>query len=325
MRSTWSWLALATIVGIVVLRPDALVAQLPTKSPSVGIIFAGAADDPLQAVRKQALREAGYVEGQTIDVYWRFADGHSERLPTLARELVTRHVAAIVTFGSAATAAARGATTKIPIVAVGDDLVAEGQVASLARPGGNVTGVSILATELDLKRLEVLKQAVPGASRVTIFRDATIPGGHVAALQAGAQTMGITLQTLEIRSAKDLESAFQAAQGWRAQGLNVLASPLLWGFRRTIIELAAKHRLPVIYQWPESVRDGGLMGYGPTISGMYRLTFDVLDKVLKGARPSELPVVQPSEFKLALNLRTARAIGLTIPSSMVARADQIIR
>lgn len=290
----------------------------------MGIIIAGSATDPLQVVRRQALRDAGYIEGQTIEVRWRFAEGRSERLPSLATELVSSEVAAIVTFGGAATAAARMATTKIPIVAVADDLVAEGHVASLARPGGNVTGVSLLATELDVKRLEVLKQVVPSASRVAVFKDATTPSGHLATLQAGSHAMGLTLQILEIRKVEDLDGAFQAARGWRAQGLNVLASPLLNGLRRTIIELAAKHRLPAVYQWPESVRDGGLIAYGPTVTGMYQLTFALLDKVLKGAKPSELPAEQPSEYKLALNLRTARALGLTIPPGMVSRAHEVI-
>jgi putative ABC transport system substrate-binding protein len=321
---SWRWLALATTVGIAALRPDALVGQPSPRLPSVGIIFAGSSTDPLQAIRRAALRDAGFIEGQTIDVQWRFTEGRNERLPAIASELVTREVAAIVAFGGAATAAARHATTNIPIVAVGNDLVAEGHVANLARPGGNVTGVSLLATELDLKRLELLEQVVPGVSRVAVFKDATTSGSHLAALQAGGQAMGITLQILEIKKVEDLEGAFQAAQGWRAQGLNVLASPLLNGLRRTIIERAAHYRLPAVHQWPESVRDGGLMAYGPTQTVLYQLTFAQLDKVLKGAKPSELPVVQPAEFKLALNVRTAKALGLTVPPSIVSRADQVI-
>jgi len=319
------WLVFAMSVAVLVLRPDTLVAQSSPRPPSVGVMFAGQSSDPLQPLRKQALRDAGYVEGDTIHVHWRFTEGHDERLPGLAKELVSRDVAAIVTFGGRATAAARSATTTIPIVAVGDDLVREGQVASLSHPTGNVTGVSILATELDVKRLEVLKQVVPGASRVAIFKDTTAAGGHMSALQAGAHALGVALQVQEIRRVEDLDAAFDAAQRWRAQGVNVLASPLLWGFRRNSIELAGRYRLPVVYQWPEAIRDGGLMGYGPTISGMYQLTFAVLDKVLKGAKPSELPVIQPSEFKLSLNLRTARALGLTVPPGMVARADQVLR
>ena len=188
-----------------------------------------------------------------------------------------------------------------------------------------MTGVSLLSTELDLKRLELLKKVVPGASRVAVFRDPTTPSGHLARLQAGAHAMGITLQLLEIKKAEDLEGAFQAARGGNAQGLNVLASPLLNGLRSTIIDLAARHRLPAVYQWPESVRDGGLMGYGPTLTALYQLTFAQLDKILKGSKPSELPVVQPVEFHLALNVRTAKALGLTIPPAMVSRADQVIR
>lgn len=318
-------LALVTIVGIAVLRPDAVVGQPAPRLPSVGIIFAGSSTDPLQAIRKQALRDAGYVEGQTIEVKWRFSEGRNERLPALASELVSREVDAIVAVGGAATAASRNATSKIPIVAVGDDLLAEGHVTNLARPGGNVTGVSLFSTELDLKRLELLKQVVPSASRVAVFRDPTTPSSHLARLQAGAQAMGVTLQIMEIKKAEDLEGAFQAARGGNAQGLNVLASPLLNGLRRTIIEMAARYRVPAIYQWPESVRDGGLMGYGPTLTALYQLTFAQLDKVLKGAKPSELPVVQPVEFHLALNVPTAKALGLTIPASMVSRADQVVR
>ena len=266
------WLALVTIVGIAVLRPDAVVGQPALRLPSVGIIFAGSSTDPLQAIRKQALRDAGYVEGQTVEVQWRFSEGRNERLPALASELVSREVAAIVAVGGAATAAARNATSKIPIVAVGDDLLAEGHVTSLARPAGNVTGVSLLSTELDRKRLELLKQVVPSASRVAVLKDPTTPSSHQATLRAGGHAMGITLQILEIKNAEDLAGAFQAARGGNAQGLNVLASPLLNGLRRTIIELAARYRLPAVYQWPESVRDGGLMGYGPTLTALYQLT-----------------------------------------------------
>ncbi len=203
-------------------------------------------------MRKQALRDLGYVEGKTIEVKWQFSEGRNERLPALASELVSREVDAIVAVGGA-TAAARHATSRIPIVAVGDDLLAEGHVTNLARPGSNVTGVSLLSTELDLKRLELLKQVVPSASRVAVFRDPTTPSGHLAKLQAGAHAMGITLQILEIKKPEDLEGAFQAARGGNAQGLNVLASPLLNGLRRTIIELAARHRLPAV-SVAESVR-----------------------------------------------------------------------
>jgi ABC-type uncharacterized transport system substrate-binding protein len=275
------WLALVTIVGIAVLRPDAVVGQPALRLPSVGIIFAGSSTDPLQAIRKQALRDAGYVEGQTVEVKWRFPEGRNERLPALASELASREVDAIVAVGGAATAAARNATSKIPIVAVGDDLLAEGHVTNLARPGGNVTGVSLLSTELDLKRLELLKQVVPSASRVAVFKDPTTPSNHLATLQAGSQAMGITLQILEIKKAEDLRGRFPGRPRRECPGA----------------------QRPCLTQ----------------------LTFAQLDKVLKGAKPSDLPVVQPAEFQLALNVRTAKALGLTIPPSMVSRADQVIR
>jgi putative ABC transport system substrate-binding protein len=289
------------------------------------MIFGGSSADSFMANRRQALREAGYVEGETIQVEWRFSEGRNERMAALAVELVRLDVVALVAAGGAATTAARAATTKIPIVAVGDDLVAEGHVASLARPGGNVTGVSLLGSELDLKRLEVLKQTVPGATRIAVLRDPTTSLDSLAALQTGARAMGITLKILEVRKVEDLDPAFQVAREWPAQGLNVLASPLLNGLRRTIIDLAAKHRLPAIYQWPESAKDGGLMAYGPTNLHLFQLTFAQLDRVLKGTKPSDLPVIQPSEFKLALNLRTAKALGLQFSNELRMRADQVIQ
>ena len=320
----WRGLAVATAVGTTLCVPTFVVAQA-TKVPRVAMIFAGSSSDSFMPYRRQALRDAGFVEGQTIRTEWRFSEGHNERLAVIAVELVRLDVDALVTYGGAATSAARSATTKIPIVAVADDLVAEGHVASLARSGSNVTGVSILGSELDLKRLEVLKQAVPSASRVIVLRDPTPRRDLVEALQTAAQTMGITLKILEVRKVEDLDPAFQVARGWPAQGLNILSSPLLHGLRRTIIDRAAKYRIPAIYQWPESVKDGGLMAYGPTYLDLLHLTFVQLDKVLKGAKPSALPAVQPSEFKLAVNLRTAKALGLTIPSSLLLRADEIIQ
>jgi len=320
----WRSLALATAVGMILFVPAGAVAQAP-KVPRAGMIFGGSSADSFMANRRQALREAGYVEGETIEVAWRFSDGRNERMAALAVELVRLDVVALVAAGGAATTAARNATTKIPIVAIGDGLVAEGHVASLARPGGNVTGVSLLGSELDLKRLEVLKQTVPSATRIAVLRDPTTSRDSLGALQTGARAMGITLKILEVRKVEDLDPAFQVAREWPAQGLNVLASPLLNGLRRTIIDLAAKYRLPAIYQWPESAKDGGLMAYGPTNLHLYQLTFAQLDRVLKGTKPSDLPVIQPSEFKLALNLRTAKALGLQFSNALRMRADQVIQ
>ncbi len=317
--------AVTLLVFLTVLAaPSPATAQPAGPAPRVGILCPWSAADSLTAAMRGALRDTGYVEGKTVVAEWRFADGRTERLPALAAELARLKPDAVVTAGDLAIRALRQATLTIPIVVASDDLVGEGHVASLARPGGNVTGVSILASELNAKRLELLKEAFPAASRIAILWDPATGTFHLRALAAAARSLRVELKILEVRRLEDLDGAFKAARAWRAEALNVLASPLLHALRRSIIERAARNRLPAIYQWAEIAKAGGLMAYGPPLPDVLRATFVQLARVLKGARPAELPVSQPTRFEFVINLVTAKAHGWTIPQAVLTRADEVI-
>ena len=297
-------------------------AQQATRLHRIGVLSPYVAADPVTEKLRQALRDLGYVEGRTIAIEWRYVGGDTERLLPLASELTP--LEAIIAIGDRAIRASRHATTATPIIAGTDDLVGEGHAASLARPGGNVTGVSVLASELNAKRLETLKAAVPTAARVIVLWDPATGKFHLGALESVARKLKVTLKVEEVRSLKDLDRAFQSAGAWRAEAVNVLASPLLHAFRQTIIDHAARHRLPAIYQWDESATAGGLMSYGPSRRDVFRVIAVQLDRVLKGSKPADIPIEQPSKFELVINLKTAKVLGLTIPPSVLARADQVI-
>ena len=317
-------LAAAVALGLFAALPAA-DAQQGGKLPRIGVLQVWSSADPVLELVRQGLREVGYVEGQTIAIEFRWAEGKAERLPALAADLVQRKVDAIIAFGDPAIRAAQQATRTIPIIAATDDLVGAGLVASFTKPGGNITGVSILASELNVKRLELLKETLPRVSRVAALWDPGSGTFHLRDLEAAARSLGIELQVLEVGRPEDFRRAFEAAKKTRAEALNVLASPFLHGNRQTILDLAAKNRLPAIYQWRESAEAGGLMSYGPSLSDMMRDTAAMLDKILKGARPAELPVEQPTKFELIINLKTAKTLGLSIPHSVLGRADEVIR
>jgi putative ABC transport system substrate-binding protein len=314
--------ALAVLLLAVPLAPDA---QTERKVWRVGLLEPYAADDPINEQIRQYLREVGYSEGRNIVIEWRHGAGQTASFPALATDLARRKLDAIMAIGEPAIRAARQATTTIPIIAGSDDLVGEGHVPSLRRPGGNVTGVTILASELNAKRLELLKQAVPNAARVAVLWDPATGDFHLPLVKTVAGTRGMELKIQEVRSAEDLRSAFDAARAWRADALNVLASPLLHALRQPIIDLAERNRLPAIYQWEESARAGGLMSYGPIRADVYRALCVQLDRVLRGAKPADLPVEQPTRFELVVNLKTATALGLTIPPSLLVQADKVIK
>jgi len=316
---------LAAAVGLLLLAaPLAAEAQPAGKVWRIGILEPYAAGDPINEQIRQYLREVGYSEGRNIAIEWRHGAGQTAGFPVLAADLARRNLDAIVAIGEPAIRAAREATTTIPIIAGTDDLVGEGHVASLARPGRNVTGVSILASELNAKRLELLKQAVPTASRVAVLWDPATGSFHLPLVHAVAGTRRIELKVHEVRSGEDLKPAFDAARAWGADALNVLASPLLHALRQQIIDQAERNRLPAIYQWEESVRAGGLMSYGPIRADVYRAICVQLDRVLRGAKPTDLPVEQPTKFELVINLKTAKALGFTIPQSLLVQADKVI-
>ncbi|MBI4608780.1 MAG: ABC transporter substrate-binding protein [Candidatus Rokubacteria bacterium] len=305
-------------------------AQPSRKVPRIGVLAAVPASfaGPYVEAGRQAMRELGYVEGQNIAIDYRFAEGKPEQLPDLAAQLVALSVDVIVVVGDRGVHAAKRATSTIPIVMVSaGDPVRDGFVSSLARPGGNITGFSSLLPELNAKQLGLLKEAVPRASRLAVLWNPASSGGVLGfrEMQSAAPTLGIKLQSLEVRTPEQIEPAFSAMVNERADGFIVLTDPLTFRNRKRIVALAAKHRLPAIYEVREFVDDGALMSYGPSLIAMIRRAPVYVDKILKGARPADLPVEQPTRFEFVVNLKTARALDLAIPQSVLLRADHVIQ
>ena len=306
-------------------------AQQPAKIPRIGYLGAtspSAIPDRIEAFR-QGLRELGYVEGKNIVIEWRHHEGKVDRLPALAAELVRLKVVIIVTAGAPAARAAKEATSTIPIVMtqVGDP-VGSGFVASLARPGGNITGLSTLAPELSGKRLELLKEIVPKLSRVAVFGTSSNPDNaqSLREVELAAKALGVKLQYLDVLGPGDSETAFQAAVKGRAEAVLMMVSgPVANSLRPQIAELAAKSRLPVIYSGRTDVESGGLMTYGVNNADLDRRAATYVDKILKGAKPADLPVEQPTKFEFIINLKAAKQIGLTIPPNVLVRADKVIK
>ncbi len=274
-----------------------------------------------------ALRELGYVEGQNLVVEWRYAEGKLDRLPALARELVQLRADLILAVSNPAIRAAKDATTTIPIVMFTSyDPVAAGLVASLARPGGNITGVLIAAEgTLAGKRLELIREAVPRATRIALLAPPDPSSrAQVQEAQKAAASLGVKLVVVEVQGG-DYDHAFATIVAGRPNALFVLASTFFVRDRKQIIDLAAKHRLPAIYEWREHVEDGGLMAYGSSLSRLNRRVAAYVDRIFKGEKPAELPIEQPTKFELVINLKTAKALGLTIPQSILLRADEVIQ
>jgi putative ABC transport system substrate-binding protein len=321
-----------SLLFVVVVLAVAVIseAQQPAKVPRIGFIVGASLSASLARTEafRQGLRELGYVEGKNIVIEWRYADGKSDRLPTLATELALLKVDVIVTSGGDPTRSAKEATFTIPIVmAQANDPVGSGFVASLAQPGGNITGLSSLAPQISGKRLELLKEIVSKLSRVAVLGSSTNPGNaqSLKETELAAKSFGVQLQSIDVRDPKDIETAFRTASKGRAEGLLVLASLVLNSQRKQIVELTAKSRLPAIYYAPEWVEDGGLISYGVSFTDLYRRAATYVDKILKGAKPADLPVEQPKKFELIINLKAAKQIGLTIPQSVLYRADKVIK
>ena len=277
---------------------------------------------------RQGLRELGYVEGKNVVIEHRHAEGKLDRLPALATELVRLNVDVIVSAGPGDTKAAKEVTSKIPIIMAQDsDPVGNGFVASLARPGRNITGLATLAPEISGKRLELLKETVPRLSRVAVFGRSTRPGNEQALteVELAARTFGLRLQYLDVEGPADIGTAFQAASKGRANAVLVLEGPVFINQRTQFAELAVKSRLPAIYSRAENVDAGGLMSYGVSVTDLFRRAATYVDKILKGAKPGDLPVEQPKKFEFVINLKAAKQIGLTIPPNVLARADRVIR
>ena len=319
--------SLLTVFLFTVFSADA---QQPTKVSRIGYLQA----PPPSAVAarteafRQGLRELGYVDGKNIVIEWRFAEGNPDRIPRLVAELVRLRVDVIVTGGSVATHAAKEATATIPIVMTQDsDPVGNGYVASLARPGGNVTGLSTLAPELSGKQLELLNETVPKLARVAVLGSSNRSGNaqSVKETEHAAAALRVKVQYLDVLSPKDLEGVFRAAKKQNAEAVLVLTGPIVTSQRTVIINLASKNRLPAIYDRAEFVEDGGLMTYSVSSTDLFRRAATYVDKILKGAKPADLPVEQPKKFEFIINLKAAKQIGLTIPPNVLVRADRVIR
>ena len=321
---------LAVALAVSLLAPLAVEGQQAGKVRRIGFLGATSAFTERSRIEafRRGLHELGYVEGENIVIEWRWAEGKFDRLPVLAAELVRLNVEIIVTGGSTSSGAAKKVTATIPIVmAQTNDPVGSGFVASLARPGGNMTGLSTLAPELSGKRLELLKEVVPKLSRVAVFGDSTTPGNALALRETefAARTLKVQLQYLDILGPKDIETAFREASKGRADAVIVLGAPVLISQRRQMADLAVKNRLPATYGAEEFVEHGGLMSYGVSVSDLYRRAAVYVDKILRGAKPADLPVEQATKFEFVINLKTAKALGLTIPRSVLLRADQVIQ
>jgi putative tryptophan/tyrosine transport system substrate-binding protein len=308
-----------------VFAPLSGFAQETGRTYRLGVLTVGPRRSPSHDGFFDELRRHGFVEGQNLIVDGRGYVARAEQFPALAVGLAKAEVEAILSAGPAATRAARNATHHIPIIAIVDDMVAAGFVPSLARPGGNITGVSILAPELDGKRLDILIELAPNSRRIAALTDPNSTASpRLQALRDAAQARGVELVIHIADVPERIVPAIDEAKRMGAMALNVLASPMLHARRGDIIECAAALRLPAIYQWVESAEEGGLVAYGPRIHQLYRQMARQLAKVLRGAKPGDLPVEQPTKFELVINLKTAKALGITIPPTVIARADEII-
>ncbi len=292
----------------------------------VGLLWPGAGPpiSPRMESFREGLRRSGYVEGQNVTIELRYAQAGQEQLAGHAADLVRANVDVIATFGDGGTKIAQGATSTIPIVTIGDDLLGSGLIGSLSRPGANTTGISIVAAELSAKRLELLSTIVPGLSRVAGLWDPTTGPSQVAMSENAARTMKLKLQILEVAHRDDLDAAFRAARDGNAQAVNVFSSPFLASLYREIIDRAAEYRLPAIYQWREHAEAGGLISYGPSLPAMWEQDGAMVARILKGAKPSDLPVEQPTKFELVINLKTAKALSLTISRDFLLITDEVI-
>ncbi len=319
------------LLALALLVPSrAADAQQPKKVPRIGILVAGSpfSDAPWINAFRQGLRERGYVEGHSIEIAYRYGEGRTARYPALVTELVQLKVEVIVVGGATATRAAKKVTTLIPLVMANvSDPVTLGFVASLARPGGNITGVTNLAPDLGRKRLELLKEIVPQLSRVAVLGDPSSPS-HAPGwreTESAARSLGVQVQSLEVRAPNpDFAGAFSAITRYRADALLTLSQPLIRVYREQIVDFTVKRRMPAIFHTRAFVEAGGLMSYAADVIDLYRRAATHVDKILKGAKPADLPVEQPTKFNLVVNLKTAKALGVTLPRSILLRATEVI-
>jgi putative ABC transport system substrate-binding protein len=303
-------------------------AQQPKQTFRIGIMQSGspASNASRIAALRDGLRELGYVEGQNIAIDYRYAEGKTDRFPVLAAELVRLKPDVLVTSGSPGIRALMKETDNIPIVmaAIGD-AVGSGFVKSLAQPGGNVSGLSFLDSDISTKRLEILKETLPRVTRVAVLRHRASGKQSLETTLAVAHALKLKVQVIEVQGADDFDGAFAAARKGRAEAINVLASPILYAYRKELVDLTTKHRWPGMYENKEFVEAGGLLSYGANLDDLFRRAATYVDKILKGAKPADLPVEQPMKFEFVINLKTAKQIGVTIPPNVLARADRVVR
>ena len=327
MKKKSLFLLMVVLVGARGIIADAQ--QPPTKIPRIGYLMTRSLDSVRTEALRQGLRELGYVEGKTIVIEWRSAEGKLDHVPALVAELVRFNVDVIVTAGPVPTRVSKDATSTIPIVMTQvNDPVGNGFVASLARPGGNITGLSTLAPEISGKQLELLKEILPSLSRAAVFGTSTQPGNSqmLKEVELAAAALAVKLQYVDVLSPEDIESAFRATVKGRAHAvLMIVASSVVGDHRQKIVDLAVKSRLPAIYPFSSYVEAGGLMSYSVNITDLDRRAATFVDKILKGTKPADLPVEQPKKFEFIINLKAAKQIGLTIPPNVLARADKVIR
>jgi ABC-type uncharacterized transport system substrate-binding protein len=317
-----------TIAAVIVTAPSIALEQ-PAKARRIGFISNGsrtAVSPPQTQAFREGLRKLGWIEGQNVTIEDRWAEGNPDRLPALLADLVQSRVDVIVLSGTPAIRAAKKATTTIPIVfVVLTDPANLGLVSSLAHPGGNVTGVASQFEELIAKQLQLLKEALPGLSRVGLLHQSGTPSPVLTAAESAAQRMGVATRTLKAADPAEFETAFKLTSRERDGAMLVLPSPYFETQHTRLVELAARYRVPACYELRSYVQDGGLMSYGPDINAMFARAASYVDRILKGARPGDLPIEQPSKFELVINLATAKVLGLTIPQALLLRADEVIK
>src|SRR5262245_7103632 len=320
---------MTALAGSLVATRLAAEAQPAAKQrPRIGFLAnASPGVEPIDAFR-EGLRERGWVEGRTVEIEYRWAGADYGRLPSLAADLVRVGSDVVVVSGAVGTLAARGATGRIPIViaAILTDPVAAGLVKSLAHPGGNITGLAASSEDIATKQLQLLTETLPGLTRlVLLWNLRSARRTTLDAVTSAAQTLGLRPRLIQMREAGEAEAAFRKAREGRAQAIHVMPSPFFNAYRRVLIDLAARYHLPAMYEFRDYVRDGGLMSYGVSLEDMYRRSAGYVDRILKGAHPADMPVEQPTKFEFVINLKTAKALGLTIPPSLLARADEVIQ
>ena len=329
MKSMIRTISLCLLIAALLLTVSIAEAQQPKKVPRIGLLLPYS--QPVSPLRinafRQGLHSLGYTEGKNVVIEYRFAEGKLDRIPDLATELVRLGVDVIVTTSTPGVSAAKNASSTIPIVSITADPVASGLVESLARPGGNVTGLTNLAPDLSGKRLELLKEAVPRMTRVGFLwnRLSTAASGSVKTTQETANALGLQLQSFEVQNTENFDSAFQTMIRKRAQAFLTSPGPIIFSHQAQIIQFAANNRLPAIYTYSEFVDAGGLSSYNPSYDDLYRRAAIYVDKILKGRKPTDLPVEQPTKFELVINLKAAKQIRLTIPPTILARADKVIK